>query len=260
MPKLLLCLFLTAALVGPRLFGKEFELNAPNKDAKPVNQLIISGNACGPAALLSSFRLADPKWQELAQAIPGKNDRSRLSYLIRNYGMRPSNYLGRPRWNEQAGINLLDLTDIANELKNNKRLPELEWQVLLQKQNESGEKLIKRCHTQFVRSLKKGLPPVIGLQRLTNRPVAGTPAWVTVHGHFVVITGLPRKLDKETTWMPFQYADPWGAQTKMGIVKFDQQNGFPALVAEMPYSKFGTHKLKKGEESIVILASGIGVF
>jgi hypothetical protein len=238
----------------------EAKLNAPNSRAKPVNQLVISGNACGPAALLTSFRLASPAWQDIESALPGSNDRSRLSYLIKHYGMRPSKHLGRTRWDARAGVNLLDLTDIGNELRGTRSLPTLDSQILLRKDRESGAKLLKRCHRQLSRSLHRGLPPVVGLQRLTARRIAGTPSWVTVHGHFVVITGMPRTLKRGATWMPFQYADPWGGKKRMGIVKFDQSKGFPALVVEMPYSNFGRNKLKKGEPSIVILSSCIGAF
>lgn len=254
-------IFFLTALFGVQLTrAVESQLNAPNMAARPVNQLVISGNACGPAALLSSFRLADEKWQRIEQGLPGKNDRNRLSFLIRKFGMLPSNYLGRPRWNERSGVNLLDLTDIGNELTGSQRLPELSWKVMLRRDNESGSKLLKRCHAELSRSMKRGLPPIIGLQRLSVRPVAGTPAWTTLHGHFIVVTGMPRKLDRGATWMPFQYADPWGGKKRLGLVKFDDSRGFPALVLEMPHSNFGHHKVKKGERSIVILASGIGAF
>ena len=44
---------------------------APKANATPVNQLAISGNACGPAALLASFRCGNDAWQRAAASLPG---------------------------------------------------------------------------------------------------------------------------------------------------------------------------------------------
>jgi hypothetical protein len=96
---------------------------AANKDAAPVNQLVIAGNACGPAALLSAFRFGDVNWQRAANAIPGETDRQRLRTIILREGMRPSKNLGgRPRWSK-SGVNVADLCDMANELTRGHYLP-----------------------------------------------------------------------------------------------------------------------------------------
>ena len=82
---------------------------APNGAARPANQLDISGNACGPAALLSSFRCGNAAWQKAAVALPGEDDRAQLRHWIRYHGLRPSETLkGRTRWTT-AGINVEDL-------------------------------------------------------------------------------------------------------------------------------------------------------
>ena len=41
----------------------ELDLLAPNPDFMPVNQLLVSGNGCGPAALLNAF--GNPAGSEL---------------------------------------------------------------------------------------------------------------------------------------------------------------------------------------------------
>jgi len=240
--------------------GADRHLRAPNHEAKPVDQLTVSGNACGPAALLSAFRLAGPKWQIIEKSLPGSNDRQRLTYLIKHHGKRPSNHLKQSRWNARSGVNLLDLTDIGNELRGTRHLPKLRSQTLLRRDHESAPRLMKRCHGQLSSSLRHGLPPVVGLQRLTVRLIAGKPTWVTVHGHFIVITGIPKHLARGATSMPIQYADPWGGKKRTGVLKFDKTRGFPALVVDLPFSRFGTDKLTKGEHSFVILSSCLGAF
>ena len=83
-----LAIAMAAALPStlPLQAGETFH-TAPNPDAPLVSQLIISGNACGPAALLNALRLGSPDWQRPAAALPGNTDRDRLGFLIRRYGI-----------------------------------------------------------------------------------------------------------------------------------------------------------------------------
>ena len=88
---------------------------APNAVAGPVNQLIIAGNACGPAALLTSLQCGDESWQAVSKIIPGSSDKSKLLYIIKAHGLQDSESLkGRKRWTRH-GINADDLEVIARE-------------------------------------------------------------------------------------------------------------------------------------------------
>ena len=237
------------------------QLVAPNREGKAVNQLAVSGNACGPAALLTSYTLASPRWQEIPRGLPGKDDRARLDYVIKQYGGRPSKHLnGRPRWNHKNGISLVDLTDVANEMRNGRRLPELEWEVLLPRERESELGLFKRTHSRLSKSLQRGLPPIIGLQRLAHRKSGDQKTWATVYGHFIVITELPRKLERNAHTFPVRYADPWGGAVRTGQLRIVKYPGLSAVVAELPESQVGRRLLRKGEQSVVIVSSGLGDF
>ena len=237
------------------------QIVAPNSGAKIVNQLSHSGNACGPAALLSAFKLATPRWQEIPHKIPGSTDRARLSYVIKTYGGRPSRHVkGRSRWDSKTGISLVDLTDVANELRLDKELPELKWEVLLPQKGESVQKLLKRTHRRMSRSLNRGIPPVVGLQRLAQRQSGTAQTWATVHGHFIVVTALPRKLARNSSSIPIRYADPWGGQTRTGSLRLVDGQGLSAVAADLPESKVGRNQLRKGETSVVIVSSTLGDF
>ena len=236
-------------------------VSAPNGDAPLVNQLSLSGNACGPAALLNAFALASPRWQEVSNSIPAETDRGRMNYIIRQHGTRPSRFLsGRDRWNKATGISLVDLTDVANEMRGKNRLPKLEWEVLLPRQRESAEGLVRRAHSRLAKSLRRGFPPVIGLQRMARRKVGDQESWVTVYGHFIVVTSLPRKVDRQPGRIPVEYADSWGGRIRTGHLQLETRHGFAAVVAEIPSSKVGSHHLRKGEQSIVIASSSLGDF
>ena len=240
----------------------EYDLVAANPGFQPLNQLRVSGNACGPAALLSSFGYGSDRWQALGRAVPGTDDRKRISHVIRGYGMRRSSHLDRPRWTKSSGVSLIDLTDIANEMRGKHWLPTLRNEILILKPRETHPKLLKRTHARIAKSFRNGFPPVISLQRLAMRPNGSgeSESWQVVHGHFLVVIGLPKKLEKNTAILPIRYADPWGGRVLEGTIRISPQTGYPALVADTPSTKVGKRFLKKDETSIVTLSAILGAF
>ena len=253
--------FLSIAMPGLLATAEPLPVSAPHRNVPLVNQLALSGNACGPAALLNAFNLASPRWREIPQAIPVENDRGRISYIIRRHGARPSRHLaGRPRWESGTGISLVDLTDVANEMRGTRRLPELEWEVLLPRKRESANSLMDRAHGRLAKSLRRGFPPVIGLQRMARRKVGSEESWVTVYGHFIVVTSLPRSIPRKADRIPFEYADSWGGKLRTGTLRLETGHGFAAVVAELPESRVGSRLIRRGEQSIVIASSSLGDF
>lgn len=252
-------LTLVLAVTSARGDG-DFDLVAANPQFEPLNQLRVSGNACGPAALLSAFGFGSARWQEPGKAVPGDDDRKRISYVIRGYGLRQSNHLERPRWNKTSGIGLLDLTDIGNEMRGTRWLPSLRNEVLILKSRESHRELLERTHSRLAKSLKNGFPPIISLQRLALRAngIVEAKSWHVVHGHYVVVIALPKKLEKNALSLAIRYADPWGGRLLEGTITADARTGYPALLTDMPESKVGKRYLKNGETSIVTLSAILG--
>ena len=238
------------------------DLTAPNPNFAPINQLKVSGNACGPAALLNAFGFGSQKWRELGSAVPGSTDRSRLTYVIRGYGLKQSQHLDRLRWTKTRGVNLLDLTDMANEMRGSRWISKVQNTVFLKERRETHSKLIRRIHSNLSLSMKKGLPPIISLQRFA-RPTdkdASAIDWRLVHGHFVVVTALPSKLERNATGFAFRYVDPWGGKTLQGSLRVEPNCSYPAAIVSVPNSEIGKRSLKKGESSIIALSAAIGVF
>lgn len=238
------------------------DLVAPNPDFTPVNQLKVSGNACGPAALLNAFGFGNKNWQEVASSLPANDDRQRLTYIIRGFGLKPSSHLDRLRWTKVRGVNLLDLTDMGNELRGKRWIPKLRSQVYVQRARESQAKLLHRVHGELSRSLKKGLPPILSLQRLAN-PRGKTPTaldWRLVHGHFVVLIAMPAKLDRKATGFSFRYVDPYGGKIQDGQLRMDPSHFYPALTVQTPNTKVGSRFVKPDERSILTLSGAIGTF
>ena len=123
---------------------------APNPTAVPANQLVVAGNACGPAALLNAFRFGSTSWQRASDAIAGNNDRERILRIIREIGMRPSKHTpGRPRWSRR-GVSLADLHDMANEMVVGHFLPQFSEEVFFITPRETQEKLLRRVHRRHI--------------------------------------------------------------------------------------------------------------
>ena len=239
---------------------------APTLDAQPANQLLVSGNACGPAALLNAFRFGAPHWQRAATGIAGDNDRERILTIIREIGMRPSKHLpGRPRWSRR-GIGVSDLRDIAADMTHGHFLPYISEEIFILKPRETPEKLLRRVHHRLESSLARGLPPVISLRRLTLRTQdAGTSQWAVIDAHFVTLTALPRRLGKADRSFPVRYIDPWGGRHCEGVISIPENPAFAdakgrpsARVADFPHTPVGAKLVRHGENSLLTVAAGIG--
>lgn len=239
---------------------------APNPAATAANQLLVSGNACGPAALLNSFRFGNPHWQRAAAAVKGETDRDRILAVIREVGMRPSKHLpGRPRWSRR-GINLADLRDMANEMTAGHYLPQLSEEVFFLKPGETPAKLLRRVHRTLEHSLAKGLPPILSIRRHALRRPDGTALqWVIIDAHVVTLTSLPRKLDRTATSFPVTYIDPWGGKLRHGSIRIppevilsDPFGQSPCLEAHFPQSSVGSKLIRKSEKSAIVLSAAIG--
>lgn len=265
--------FQRASLVVSLVLGLTAHLSAapdlreaPTPSAAPANQLVVSGNACGPAALLNAFRFGNSDWQRASDAIHGKTDRERILTIIREIGMRPSKHVpGRPRWS-RSGISLADLRDMAAEMTTGKFLPHISEEVFFLKPGESPHKLLRRVHQRLEHSLAKGLPPILSIRRHALRQSGqGSPQWVIIDAHFVTLSSIPRKLDKHAASFPVSYIDPWGGRIRSGTIAIPAPGVLPdpagkpsCLEANFPDSPVGSKLVRKGEKSVIVLSAGIG--
>lgn len=234
---------------------------AANLSAKPANQLVVAGNACGPTALLNAFHFGNADWQRAYGAIHGSTEKERIYTIIRDVGMRPSKHLtGRPRWSRK-GVNIADLCDMANEMARVEMLPTISQEVLFAKKGESQEKLIVRVHHKLVVSLTKGLPPILSLRRYVLR----NSQWMVVDGHFVTLVSIPRKLGKGARSFPVTYVDPWGGKISTGNIAIpnqpilsDMADTSPCLEAAFPDSSVGKKLVRASEPTMLTLTAALG--
>ena len=257
----LLAVMATAATAAPAT------RDAPNLSAVPVNQLVVAGNACGPAALLNAFRFGNPAWQRAATALAGSTDKESLLRMIREIGMRPSKHVpGHPRWSRR-GVSVLDLRDMANEMRIGQYLPAVSAEVLFLNARETPQQLLRRVYQRLDTSLAKGLPPIVSLRRyaLRRQPGSSAPQWVVIDAHFVTLTALPGKLDRSARGFAVSYLDPWGGKRCQGSIGIPEQavmadaagNSF-CLEANFPQTPAGKDLRRSGEKTVLAAAAAIG--
>ena len=230
-------------------------------DARAVNQLAVSGNACGPAALINAIRFADARWQTATRVIDGETDRGQLFTIIRRHGMRPSSHLGgRTRWSRK-GLNLVDLADIANEITTATGLPAIEHEILVARTGESPARQLRRTHRRLETSLARGLPPILSIRRFALRKNSDdNDEWTTVDAHFVTITHIPRRLPRNAESFTVEYIDPWGAHHRQGEIH-QPTTTTPALhfpEAKFPAANVGKNQIRPGEKTILAASAIIG--
>lgn len=242
------------------------QVSAPNGSAAPANQLLVSGNACGPTALLNAFRMGSESWRQPLAKVGADNDKQRILGIIRTYGMRPSLHLaGKNRWSRK-GVNIADLQDMANEMTTGSYLPHLDHEVLFRTGKESREELLKRTHKRMVTSMEKGFPPILSLRRYAHRKQEGKPpAWVVLDAHFVTLVEIPAKLERGATSFPVTYIDPWGGKRCQGTVSLpekpllaDDTGSSPCVEAVFPQSSVGKKLVKGSERNALSLAAVLG--
>ena len=257
---------LLAPLLGLSVIATAETREAPNLTAVPADQLAVAGNACGPAALLNAFRFGNEAWRRASDAIAGANDRERILRIIREIGMRPSKHVpGHPRWSRR-GVSLADLHDMADEMVAGKYLPMFSEEVFFLSPRESPEKLLRRVHQRLEKSLAKGLPPVVSLRRyVLRKPSGNPPQWTVVDAHFVTLTAIPRKLDKQARSFPVSYIDPWGGKRCQGRIAIpgttimaDASGNSSCLEADFPQSDVGKKRVAKGERTMLTVSAAIG--
>jgi len=247
------------------LFSQTNWLSAPVPDSPAVNQLRTSGNACGPACLLDSFRSGGEKWRKSLEKIPGDTDTKKIIAIIKGHANKSSRFdKTKSRWNPRAGISGADLADMANEMRTIGWMGTVKFKTLFRDNRQSSTDLLQRTHRSLAKSLKKGFPPIISIRRMAYRriPNSQVKSWLSVKRHYVVLTGLPEKLPSNATSFQVTYHDPWGGKKLKGIIQIADANthSLATLIATFPGSKIGKNLIKSGEPTILSFSSALGVF
>ena len=232
----------------------------------PADQRVVPGNACGPTALLNAFRFGSKEWRRASDAVAGTTDKERIVHIIRKYGMRASTHVpGHPRWSRR-GVSVADLGDMADEMTTGLYLPHPGNEIFFLKTRETPDELLGRVHQRLKKSLARGLPPVVSLRRYVLRAKADSaPQWVELDAHFVTLTTVPARLEKNARAFSVEYIDPWGGRRCQGSIGIPARTVFPdasgnssCLEALFPEASVGATHISKVEISFIAVGAAIG--
>jgi len=245
-------------------------ITAPKFDSKGVNQIPIHKNGCGPASLISAYRFGSEKWQKALEKIVGDTDEEKFNDLIKKHGNIFSQHLHlQRRFSDKHGINIVDLTDLANDFhtKHNLQLPELAYNSHFLKGKMDHAELLEKTHKALKKSLNKGFPPLLSLKTFAQKG----SRWTQIHGHFVVLLEIPGSLEKDAKSFNIKYMDPWGGKILTGSIKLPEKSFFatniatkkweprrsPLLEVDFPDSPLGKWLLKPNQRFATTLAFSI---
>lgn len=241
-------------------------VKAPHiEDSYPINQRRAYGNGCGPASILNSLQYGGNAWRSIYKTLPGHNSNTRIRSLVKQWGMKPSSHAkGKERWQPKEGISILDLADMFNEIVQGAFLPKIHPVILTLSGRETRQALLLRTHKAFVRSLKKGFPPIVSVRRYAHRmnPRVAQLTWWPLRAHFIVIISVPKNIKKGAQSFPIRYVDPYGGFVYEGAIS-SKDSLFklsPFLFAHLPKTKVGKSLLKKGEETTLMLSGALFPF
>ena len=262
----MVCRLLLAVLLITSSLGGVNWVTTPVEDPLPTNQLSVSGNACGPACLLNAFRSGNHQWQKSLREVEGDDDQSTMINIIKKHGRKPSRLdQSKARWNTRQGISAPDLVDIANEMRTSFWMRKVKQTVTFSEHQKpvKDQELLLKTHQQLKDSLKRGLPPILSLRRVSQQNTPSHPPnlWLTVKRHFVVLTGLPDQLPRDATSFQVTYHDPWGGHHYSGNIRLPKtsEEKIATLIADFPNAEIGKKLLKPEQTTSLSLSSILGL-
>lgn len=229
--------------------------------AQVVDQLVVSGNACGPAAVMNSMRYGRGKWHDMEGLLAGKDDREKIKGIIEKYGMRRSKHLpDRARWTKR-GVGVVDLLDMINEMSAERMGPRFGVEMMYLADRESPEAMLKRARVKVQASLKRGVPPVVSLNRYVRRvSSSGLETWVMESAHFISLVAC----EEREQGLLVHYLDPWKGRDAYGQLVLpmrgmkDPQGRVVHLEGKLDGLSMG--QVGKGQQSYVAVVGLIGVW
>ena len=239
-------------------------------EATGINQIPIHKNGCGPASLISSYRRGSQPWNKALENIKGDTDKEKFDYLVKHHGNIFSKHLHlQKRFSDKHGINIVDLTDLANEFnaKHKIQLPKLVYNSHFLKGKMEHKELLKNTHKSLKQSLKKGFPPLLSIKTFAQQG----SRWSQIHGHFVTLVEIPHRLDKGATSFEIKYMDPWGGKIQTGSIHLPEKSFYainvatkkleprrsPLLEVDFPDSLLGVQGLKPNQRFATTIAFSI---
>lgn len=235
-------MFNSSALMGPILAvllgtaaigyaGDSPFIEVPVDPAAVLDQMAVSKIGCGPTAILHSLRFGNDARRAAFDAVPG-DGAEKIKLIMDVHARKPSGEYQKGERLRGDGIACRDLTDMMNEVLAEAKLPAVEGIFLNREKHETPEALLRRVHGRMARSLEAGVPVIVSLRTFAAQPdrkKADGYSWHGLHGHYIVVTRIPRELSEFDRGFPFTYLNSDPGKMESGYIYAETVRGFCAI-------------------------------
>ncbi|MGJ8695465.1 MAG: hypothetical protein ACSHYF_04055 [Verrucomicrobiaceae bacterium] len=208
-------------LMGVSLYGQEV-----------LSQKAVHAEGCGPCALVNQLRMGGAAERAGYEKLPGKTAEAKARGIIGKYGNRvsPTYRDGRAVF-RKSGVTWQDMQRLANWVRSDVGLPELEEAYLDRKKDEGLDPHLKRIHGLLKGSLDEGVMPIISFRSFgaSYTEEGGGWLWKPLYGHFVLMTEIQEELAEGEKGFRFRFADSATGQVETGYAHLSEARNFTAV-------------------------------
>ncbi len=187
-------------------------------------------NACGPCAVVNALLRAKAPYRNALEPLGGDTPSDKARNLIGRFSKTPSQaYDGEMAYKPERGITWVDMTACFNALLKERQAPSLKGSYLDRHRDESLGNHLRRIHGILAVSIRKGMPVVTSVRSFAPKPKEdGEHVWSGLNGHYVTITTVQERMDKDEKGFRFTYADPFTGRLDTGYAHVDEARNFTA--------------------------------
>ena len=197
-----------------------------------VDQNIHSDYVCGPATILNALKFGGSEYRKAYQQVSGATDREKLHRVIDRYFRKPSAVFPNvKRLQNRAGTANEDFVAAWKDVCQEFDLPTVEAFEVQREELEPSVDFIKRMHSRFHASLRRGVPPLVSLrsQVAKRRDEDGQWYWRPMAHHFVVVTAIEETIRDGQHGFEFEYIDPAGGKLGTGFFSAERRQPYAGL-------------------------------
>lgn len=220
-------------------FSRKY-IGVPIDKSVAINQLLVSDVVCGPTAVLNAMKFGNSDIQSCYESIPGNDSWGKLSFIVNEYGLKPSNDCSDGLRMHKDGICSVDLLHFYNDILLDNEKTGVEGEYIFRFKDEPLKNLLKRLHGKLYRSLKKGVPVVTQIRSfgVKRNDVTDKMYWYGLSSHYITITKIPERLLDYEKGFIFEYIDPYGARVESGYIGIETKRAFVAKIGNGEKSKW----------------------
>ncbi|MFC1866877.1 hypothetical protein ACFL0H_01910 [Thermodesulfobacteriota bacterium] len=236
-------------------FSRKY-VGLPVDQSMAIDQMKVSDVICGPTAVLNAMLFGNNAFRSCYESVPGNDGPSKLSFVVNEYGRRPSTeYSNKPRI-DKDGISSVDLLHLFNDLLTDNGDIRVNGEYIVRTKDEPSSDFLKKAHHKLLNSLKRGVPVVAHIRSFAAKRNHENEKmyWYSLSSHYVTITKIPERLSGYEKGFIFEYIDPYRAEIESGYIGVEMNRGFNAKIGANK-----NYKWIKGKSLLLVRAPSLNL-